>query len=259
MTSVTSADGTRIAYERLGSGPAVILIGGGLDDGSENEPLAEELAAHFTTFNYARRGRGRTGDIQPYAVERELEDISALIEEAGGRAHVYGASSGGMFALEGALAGIPIDSVALYEVPYDTADEASRRHQAYREQLQATLAAGRRGDAVELFMRLAGATDEQVQGARSSPYWSRLEALAHSLAYDAALYGPPPVSRLAALTAPTLVATGGTADFYESAADALATAIPRGERLRLEGQSHVPDPRLMAGTLRRFFTQRRSA
>ena len=156
MDSVTSKDGTPIAYERRGSGPAVILVGGGLDDGSENAPLAAGLAARFTTYNYARRGRGASGDTPPYAVERELEDIAALIANAGGRAHVYGASSGGMFALEAALAGLPIGRIALYEIPYDTTDGAAERFDDYREQLDATLSDGRRGDAIELFMRLAG-------------------------------------------------------------------------------------------------------
>jgi hypothetical protein len=169
MSTVISRDGTPIAYERRGSGPAVILVGGGLDDGAENAPLAAELAADFTTYNYARRGRGASGDTQPYAVEREIEDIAALIGEAGGRAHAYGVSSGGMFALEAVLAGLAIDRVAVYDVPYDTSGEAPQRFDEYREQLDAALSEGRRGDAVELFMRLAGSPDEQIAAARASP------------------------------------------------------------------------------------------
>jgi len=254
MDSVTSKDGTSIAYVRRGSGRAVILVGGGLDDGSENAPLAAELAARFTTYNYARRGRGASGDTQPYAVEREIEDIAALIAEAGGRAHVYGASSGGMFALEAALAGLPIDRIALYEIPYDTSDGAGERFDDYREQLDATLSDGRRGDAIELFMRLAGSPDEQIAAARNSPHWSDVETLAHTLAYDAALYGPPPAARLASITQPTLVATGGGAEFYETAADAVAASMRRAQRLTLDSQGHVVDPKTMAGVLQRFFT-----
>jgi hypothetical protein len=122
MASVTSADGTSIAYQHDGSGPAVILIGGGLDDGSEDAPLARELAAHFTVYNFIRRGRGDSGDTQPYAVEREIEDIAALIAEAGESAHVFGASSGGMFAWEAAAAGLAVGRVAVYEVLYDRND-----------------------------------------------------------------------------------------------------------------------------------------
>jgi pimeloyl-ACP methyl ester carboxylesterase len=253
MSTVTSRDGTPIAYEREGSGPAVILVGGGLDDGAEIAPLAAELAGEFTTYNYARRGRGASGDTPPYAVEREIEDIEALITEAGGRAHVYGVSSGGMFAIEAALAGLPIDRVAVYDVPYDTSAGASRRFDQYRMELDAALREGRRGDAVELFMRLAGSPDEQIAAARSSPYWPGLEDLAHTLAYDAALYGPPPLDRLATLEQPTLVATGGESGFFAAAADAVAASLPNAERVTLAGQGHVVDPKTMAAELRRFF------
>jgi pimeloyl-ACP methyl ester carboxylesterase len=142
MAYVTSADGTSIAYQRDGNGPPVILIGGGLDDGSENAPLGEELAQDFTAYNFARRGRDDSGDTQPYAVEREIEDLAVLITEAGGSAHLFGASSGGMFALEAAAAGLPVGKVAVYEVPYDTADDAVHRAREYREQLAMALAEG---------------------------------------------------------------------------------------------------------------------
>jgi pimeloyl-ACP methyl ester carboxylesterase len=253
MSTVTSRDGTAIAYEREGSGPAVILVGGGLDDGAENAPLASELAGDFTAYNYARRGRGASGDTQPYGVEREIEDIEALIAEAGGRAQVYGVSSGGMFAIEAALAGLPIDRVAVYDVPYDTSAEAPQRFDQYRVELGAALREGRRGDAVELFMRLAGSPDEQIAGARGSPYWPGLEALGETLAYDAALYGPPPLDRLTTLEQPTLVATGGESGFFTAAADAVAASLPNAERVTLAGQGHVVDPKTMAAELRRFF------
>ena len=102
---VTSNDGTTIAYDRKGSGPAVVLVGGALDDGAENASLVPALAEHFTVYNYARRGRGASGFTEPYAVEREIEDLDALIAEAGGSAHLFGASSGGALALEAAAAG----------------------------------------------------------------------------------------------------------------------------------------------------------
>jgi pimeloyl-ACP methyl ester carboxylesterase len=256
VSRVISRDGTPIAHDRLGSGPAVILVGGGLDDGSENAPLAAELAAQFTVFNYARRGRGDSGDTPPYAVEREIEDIQALIAEAGGSAHAYGVSSGGMFALEAAAAGLAIDRLGVYDLPYDTTPGAAERNQEYREQLRAALAEGRQGAAVELFMRLAGSSDEDIAGARSSPYWPGLETLAPTLAYDASLYGPPPVDRLATITQPTLVVTGETADFFEQAADVVTAALPNAERTVLRGQGHVADPTVVAEVLGRFFVPR---
>jgi pimeloyl-ACP methyl ester carboxylesterase len=254
MAFVTSADGTSIAYQGDGSGSAVILIGGGLDDGSENAPLARELAEHFTVYNFARRGRGGSGDTHPYAVQREIDDIAAIIAEVGGSAHLFGVSSGGMFALEAAAAKLPIGRLAVYEVPYDTADDAVQRAQEYREQLGAALAEGRRTDAVALFMRLAGSSENDIADAMNSPYWAGLEELASTLAYDAALYGPPPTDRLAAITQRTLVATGGSNDYFEQAADAVAASLAHAERQVIEGQGHVVDPEVMATVLARFFS-----
>jgi pimeloyl-ACP methyl ester carboxylesterase len=174
MQQVISKDGTSIAYDRQGSGPAVILVGGGLDDGSENAPLARELAEHYTLYNYARRGRGESGDTPPYAVEREIEDIEAFLTEAGGSAHLYGVSSGGALALEAAAAGLAANKLAVYEVPYNMADDWPRRWQEYVQQLKAVLAEDRRDDALELFMRFTGSSDEEIAGAKQSPFWAGL-------------------------------------------------------------------------------------
>jgi pimeloyl-ACP methyl ester carboxylesterase len=252
---VTSKDGTSIAYDRQGTGPAAILVGGGLDDGSENAPLATVLAQRFTVCNYARRGRGASGDTPPYAVERELEDLEALLAVLGGSAHLYGVSSGGALALEAAAAGIPVDRLAVYDVPYSVSDEAAGRWRAYVEQLGPALAEGRRGDALELFMRVAGSPDAVIASARSSPMWPGLEALAPTLAYDAACLGDglPPAVRLARIAQPTLVVTGGGVEFFDEAADAVAASVPDAERLILGGESHVADAAAVAPILVRFF------
>jgi pimeloyl-ACP methyl ester carboxylesterase len=264
MPNVTSKDGTPIAYERTGSGPAVILVGGGIDDGSENAPLVPELAEHFAVVNYARRGRGASGDAPPYAVEREIEDIDALIGAAGGSAHLYGVSSGGALALEAAAAGSTIDRLAVYEVPYNLAEDWPPRWREYRDTLDALLAEDRRGDAVELFMRLADTPEDSIAYARGADFWPGVEALAPTLAYDAACLGDgqPPTTRLATITQPTLVATGGAhqADAAEwvraldPAADAIAAAVPNGQRTTFEGQGHVADPKAITPLLDRFFT-----
>jgi pimeloyl-ACP methyl ester carboxylesterase len=264
MPMLTSKDGTSIAYDRLGTGPAVILVGGGLDDGSENAPLLAVLSEHFTVFNYARRGRGGSGDTPPYAVEREIEDIEALIAVADGSAHLYGVSSGGALVLEAAAVGTPAERFAVYEVPYNMADEWPERWLAYRERLDAVLARGRRGDALELFMRVTGSADEEIQGARGSPFWPVGEALAHTLAYDAACLGngQPPAERFASIRQPVLVATGvghrqvGAAEWIlalDAAAEALVGCIPNATRVTLEGQGHVADPEVVAVELTRFF------
>jgi pimeloyl-ACP methyl ester carboxylesterase len=264
VSRVTSKDGTSIAYDRQGGGPAVVLVGGAAVDRSENAPLATELAAWFTVYNYDRRGRGDSYDTLPYAVAREFEDLGALVAEAGGRSHLYGVSSGGALALEATAAGIAVDRLAVYEVPYDMADGAPQRQRDYVEKLQALLGQGRRGDAFELFIRTVGASDEMIEGARSSPAWPGLEAIAHTLAYDAACMGDnrPPTARLAGITRPTLVATGGASPdsflggggaFFDRAADAIAASIPHAERRVIEGQTHMVDPKVLAPVLERFF------
>jgi pimeloyl-ACP methyl ester carboxylesterase len=260
---VTSKDGTSIAYEREGRGPALVLVGGAIDDGSENAPLAPALAESFTVYNYARRGRGESGDTLPYAVEREIEDLEALIAETGGSAHVFGASSGGALALEAATAGLAIDLLAVYEVPYNMDQDGPHWNRGDVPEVEALLAEGRRGDVVELFMRTVGSSDEDIAGAKSSPFWLPLEALAHTLAYDAACVGdgPPPTARLARITQPTLVATGTVPDahggvppeFMSRAADVIASSIPQAERQIIRGAGHMVDAELVAPVLERFF------
>ena len=238
---VTSADGTAIAFTRVGSGPPVVLVGGGLDDGAENAALADALAPWFTVVNYARRGRGASGDTAPYAVDREVDDLAALLATVDGPAHLFGASSGGALALRAAAAGLPVGRIAVYEVPYLTDEPLRAAWLSYVDELGALLSGGRRGDAVAAFMRLAGAGDPEIAGARAAAVWPSLEALAPTLAYDAACLGDGrvPVAALAQVRQPVLVATGGSADphlaglgpsFFDTAADALAAALPRAER-----------------------------
>jgi pimeloyl-ACP methyl ester carboxylesterase len=240
-------------------------VGGGLDDRSENGQLAVDLAERFTVYNYDRRGRGASGDTPPYTLVREIEDVDALIAEAGGSAHLYGVSSGGALALEAAATGLSVVKVAVYEVPYPVAGDMPDRWRTYVEDLRAALADERRGDAIELFMRLAGSSEEEIAGAKSSPFWPTLVAIAHTLAYDAACPGEgrPPADRFARISQPILVLTGGMSveshmgglppDFYVRAADEIVEAIAHAERLTLDGQGHVADPKVVARVLERFF------
>lgn len=267
MKTTTSKDGTKINYQQIGTGPAIILIGGGLDDGSENTPLAKELATHFTVYNYARRGRAGSGDTKPYALQREIEDIDALITEAGGNVYLFGISSGGALALEATAAGLAINKLAVYEVPYSIGRKATSQWQNYVKELNVLLADNRREDALELFMRLAGSGDEAIDGAKSSPLWPRLKALAPTLAYDAACLGDgqPPRARLATIAQPVLVATGSVVDpqmgglqpsFFAEAADVIAGSIPHAKRQILEGQSHQIDPVVFSQVLNNFFSKK---
>lgn len=265
MNFVTSKDGTKIAYEHQGSGPVLILVGGGLDDGSENRQHMPELAKYFTVYNYARRGRGESGDTQPYALAREIEDIEALIAEAGSPAYLFGASSGGALVLEAVMAGVNVDKLAVYEVPYSVEDYMIAAWQDYRKQLDVALAADDRDQALALFMRLAGSSDEGIEGAKHSEYWPGMLKVAPTLAYDAACLGDRqevPVERLAAITQPTLVLTGTVMaeemgelqpSFFADAAKLVADSIPHAEHKALEGQSHIVDSKTLAVALNEFF------
>ena len=256
MNEVTSKDGTTIAFDRSGDGPPVILVCGAATDRMANAPLAKLLAEHFTVFNYDRRGRGDSGDTPPYAVEREVEDIDALIDAAGGSAFLYGTSSGGALALEAAASGLDITKLALWEPPF-ILDESSRPPADQVEQYNEMIAAGSRGDAVEFFMaKVVGLPPEFVAYARTQPFWQAQEALAHTLAYDATIMGDYslPVERAAAVTVPTLVMAGGASfPFMRETARALAEVIPAGQHRVLEGQEHNVEAQALAAVLGQFF------
>lgn len=264
---VTSADGTKIAYDRKGTGPAVILVGGTLDDGAENAPLARLLADHFTVYNYARRGRGASGNTPPYALARELEDLDALIATAGGSAHVYGASSGGALVMEAAAAGSAIDKIAVWDTPYVIGDDLWPRFNQYLADTEEAYKAGRDEEMLELFMRLTGGPDANIAANKQHPYWAMSVALAHTLVKDAVVLNgyKIPTDRLARITQSVLVITEGPitqpelagmpTDFFDRAAKAITAAIPHTDRLTLDGQGHVVAPELMARVLKTFFNQ----
>jgi alpha-beta hydrolase superfamily lysophospholipase len=256
MGSVTSRDGTTIAYDRLGDGPPVVLVCGGSTDRMANAGLAAELAGDFTVYNYDRRGRGDSGDTLPYAVEREVEDVAAVIEAAGGPVCLYGTSSGAGLAMEAAAHGLPVSKLALWEPPYSVGgrpDLPADTAKVYTE----LVAAGRRGDAVEYFMaKVVGLPPEFVAGARQAPFWSQQEALAHTLAYDATIMGDYtlPTELARAVLVPTVVIDGGASfGFLGETADALAALIPDARRRTLQGQEHNVDPAVLAPVLKAFF------
>jgi pimeloyl-ACP methyl ester carboxylesterase len=256
METTTSKDGTTIAFDRLGEGPPLVLVCGGSVDRTSNAELARLLASSFTVLNFDRRGRGDSGDTQPYAVEREVEDIAAVIEAAGGEANLWGSSSGAALALIAAASGLPIRKLALWEPPF-VPEGFPRPPQDQVAQYELMVAEARRGDAVEYFMsRVVGMPPELVAQARTQPFWASQEALAHTLAYDARIMGDytVPTERAAAVTMPTLVIAGGT-DFpwMRDTARALADAMPHGEVRLLDGQGHAVDPEALAPVLKESF------
>ena len=264
MDTVTSKDGTLIAFDRWGEGPAVILAGGAIQHRAidpNTARLAELLAPKFTVYHYDRRGRGDSGDTAPYAVEREIEDIDALIQDAGGSAFLFGMSSGAVLILEAADRGLAIKKLALYEPPFMIDDSRPPLTEDYRERLMALLAAERRGDSIELFMTEAvGVPVETVAPMRDMPFWSGLESVAHTLPYDDAIMGdltsgaPLPAGKWAAVTIPTLVVDGGASPpWARNAVQALVDTLPNAHRRTLEGQTHQVDSEVLAPLLEEFF------
>ncbi|MEU9391609.1 alpha/beta hydrolase [Streptomyces sp. NPDC048324] len=250
-----SRDGTSLAYQRAGEGPAVVLVSGAMSTGATVAPLAGLLAKRFTTVWYDRRGRGQSGDTQPYDVAREVEDLAALIDAVGGEASLYGISSGGALVLHAAASGLPVRRAAVYEVPYAVDEGAAKERAEYTRNLDEALGAGRRGDAVELFLRLTGLAEQMIQGARNSPMWPGMEAIAPTLAYDDAVLGGGlvPEARLAGIEVPVLSLAGGASPAWmREAARAVADAVPQGTYAVLEGQTHMVDPNVLAPALAEF-------
>ncbi len=258
MQKIKSKDGTAIAFDKLGSGPAVVLVCGGSVDRMSNAPLAGLLADQLTVFNFDRRGRGDSGDTPPYAVEREVEDIDAVISATGGPAFLYGSSSGAALALEAAYR-IPrnITRIALWEPPYFVDDSYPRPPADAAKTFTRLVSEGKRGDAVEFFMaKVVGLPPQFVAAARKEPWWPGQEAIAHTLAYDATIMGDYslPAERIAAINIPTLVLDGASSfPFIGPTANALAKTLPKGQRVTLEGQRHDAAPEAIAAAVKAFF------
>lgn len=258
MDSVTSKDGTIITYDQMGQGEPLILVNGASVDRQSNLPLANALKQHFTIFNYDRRGRGDSGDTPPYAVEREIEDIDAMIGAAGGSAFLFGFSSGAALSLKAGASGLAIRKLALWEPPYILEGSRPRPPADNAKTLTELVAAGRCGDALEFFMvNIVGLPPEAVSAARRQPSWADEEALAHTLVYDTTILGDYslPTASAVQVKMPTLVSAGG-ADFpwIRDSAQALARLIPGAKTHFLDGQGHNVDPSLLAPVLVEFFT-----
>jgi pimeloyl-ACP methyl ester carboxylesterase len=257
---VTSADGTAIVFDRSGAGPAVVLVQGALMDRTDPvmSGVADGLARRFTVFNYDRRGHGGSGDAPRYTVEREVEDLAAVVAAAGGRAMAFGGSSGAALALRAAAASPAVSRLAVWEPPYHVGDSAPKLAHDFGSRLDRLVRQGRRGDAVELFMvEAVQATAGSVAALRAQPFWPDLEAAAPTLAYEAAVMGPGnvlPAALLAAITQPTLVLNGGNSPAWmTSAGRAVAEAVPWAVHRILAGQAHNVAPGVIVPELMEFF------
>jgi pimeloyl-ACP methyl ester carboxylesterase len=261
MTTV-SKDGTAIAFDRIGHGAPLILVDGALCSRAmgPSGPLAQLLAARFTVFTYDRRGRGDSGDTPPYSVDREVEDIGALIHEAGGAAYVYGISSGAALALEAANRLPGIKKLALFEAPFIVDGSRSPVSADYWARIGESIAAGRRSEAVKLFLKAVGVPAIFVAAMPLMPAWSKLKAAAHTLPYDGAIVQdhqqgkPLPVGRWSSVTMPTLVLDGGKSPVWmRHATAALAMALPNSQYRTLKGQTHMVKPKAHAPVIAEFF------
>ena len=261
---VTSPDGTRIAFDRLGQGPPVVVVSGMFCDRQTTRDLAEHLAQQFSVVNYDRRGRGDSGDTAPYAVEREVDDLGALIAASGGSASVYGHSSGAGLALTAAASGLPIIRLVLHEPPYGPDDDESKRDaRALAENVRAAIAEDRRADAIRLFLTASGMPPEMIEEMSSDP---KMHAVAPTMPYDFEIMGDIsrggtiPEDLVRAVGIPTLVIAGeASPDFFRDSAARIAELLPNGTLTLLEGQVHGAPGDVVAPVVAEFITNQSPA
>lgn len=257
MRKVVSRDGTTIAYEKTGDGPPIVLLNGAFRDHTIFDSLVPELAPHCTTYAYDRRGRGESGDSPAYAVEREIEDLEAMIAEAGGQAVVFAGSCGANLAIEAALRGAPITKLAIHE-PFYRVPGYPKPPADAMDTLRVLLDNEQRSEAAEYFLaEMVGFTPETIADWRKGPIWAINEANAHTLLYDTAVCGnfDVPAERLAAFRTPTVVVcSDGTSDWLAAAARATATALGNGWGMTLPGSWHRVQTDILGPVLAGFAT-----
>jgi pimeloyl-ACP methyl ester carboxylesterase len=262
VEKVRSKDGTEIAYDRTGSGPAVVLVGGAWNDRMTAVPVAQLLAGEFSVYTYDRRGRGDSGFTAPYAVEREIEDLAAVIEAAGGSACAFGHSSGAALALEATAAGVPISRLAMYEPPYIVDGSRPPLPDDYVEHLEELISEGKRGEVFSYFMTIAaGMPAEMVDPMVGSGMADGMLPLADTIPYDGrimlrgSMYGQPlPARYCHEVTVPALVMDGGNSPAWiRNSARSLVGVLPDVKYRTLDGQDHAAAPEAVVPVLEEFF------
>jgi len=265
MPTVTSTDGTKIAFEKVGSGPAVILVNGAMSYrrafDTTLEDLAELLSKDFTVYDYDRRGRGESGDTEPFTKVREIEDIQALVEHAGGEAMLVGFSSGGAVTLETTAVTSGIKKAFVYEVPF-IVDDSRQALDDYEGHATRLVAEGKLDELIEYFITVvAGIPAEFVGGIKQDKaMWERMRAIAPTIPHDASFMSefmkgkPLPSGYWSKVKVPVLVGDGGASPAWlHNAAEALAAALPNASRETFEGQTHSVDPNVIAPVITEFF------
>jgi pimeloyl-ACP methyl ester carboxylesterase len=261
MPTVTSADGTTIAYETQGIGPALILVDGAMchRDFGPARGLAAALADTHTVYLYDRRGRGQSGNTVPWQKDREIDDLAALLDAAGGQAHLLGCSSGAVLAADAAAQHPGFTRIALYEPPFIVDDTRAPRGTDFTHDTEALIARGDRSAAIRKFMKDVGVPAAMLHIMALTPVWKKLKATAHTLPYDQHILGdtgrglPLDPTRWAGATMPALVMDGGKSPQYmRNAARALSEALPNAGYRTLPGQTHVVKPTALAPAVKDF-------
>jgi pimeloyl-ACP methyl ester carboxylesterase len=253
-TFATSSDGTRIAFEKVGDGPALIIVGGALAQRNGGKPLASKLKDRFTVYTFDRRGRGDSGDTKPYALDREIEDLGALIEQAGNQAYLYGVSSGAALSLQAAakLGPAKVPKLAVYEAPYGQSEGDFNQQ---KDRINELVQTGKPGDAAAFFLSAIGTPPPVLKDMKRSPEWESIKKIDFTLSYDYVVLGSGSVpDSVKGITVPTLVMDGEKAmDFIRSSANRMVELIPNAQRKTLKGQTHQAAPEIVAPLLVAFF------
>ena len=257
MARVLSKDGTPIAFTKAGNGPVVVIVSGALSQRTliRDTLLVGKLKDHFSVYTYDRRGRGESGDTKPYAVDREIEDIEALIDNAGGKASLYGVSSGAALALQAAakLGAAMVSKLALYDPPYG---QQPREFTRQKDSVKELVRTGQPGDAAAFFLSAIGTPPKVLEGMKNSPDWEAIKRIDYTLAYDYDVLGNGrvPEDVVKAIAVPTLVMNGEKSmDFMHSTATRIANLIPNAQRTTLKGQAHQAEGQAVAPVLIEFF------
>jgi pimeloyl-ACP methyl ester carboxylesterase/uncharacterized protein YndB with AHSA1/START domain len=264
MNTVTSKDGTQIAFEKTGNGPVVILVDGAFcsKDFGPTPKLVPVLANNFTVISYDRRARGDSSDTQPYSVQREIEDIEALINVVGATASLYGVSSGAVLCIEAVASGLPVKKLVIFEPPYYTDSRRNEPPSDAERQLNQMIAEGRKKDAVKFYLRKVIGVPAIVPFIlRLTPNWSKMIANANSLPYDAAVMGnfKVPKNVLASINIPVMViASAKSPQSLRKPSQVVAELLSAGKYKILKGQIHNVSPKTLVPELVKFFNNENS-
>jgi pimeloyl-ACP methyl ester carboxylesterase len=250
MITTTSLDGTTLAIDITGTGPALIIAAGAFCDRQSKKGLAALLADRFTVYEYDRRGRGDSGPLGEISVQREIEDLAAVVARIGEEPFIFGDSSGGALAIAAAADGVQFRKIAVYEPPFTPGPSAD-----VAEQLSALVTEGDNSGAVELFLGLMGTPEQAIQGMKQGPYWGHLEALAHTLPIDVRLCndGKVPEEQLARIKTHLLAIAGGNSPWAADVMAAVADHAPRGQSRVLAGHGHAVPDEILSEVLSDYF------